>query len=76
MGGENMDIKNNDDLKIAVLKAIDDSGYKKSFIADKMGISRQAFSNFLNKSNFSLDDANKILNVINMYSNTVIHKKD
>lgn len=30
-----MDIKNNDDLKIAVLKAIDDSGYKKSFIADK-----------------------------------------
>ncbi|GAA6275964.1 MAG: helix-turn-helix domain-containing protein [Blautia caecimuris] len=71
-----MDIKNNDDLKIAVLKAIDDSGYKKSFIADKMGISRQAFSNFLNKSNFSLDDANKILNVINMYSNTVIHKKD
>lgn len=76
MGGENMDIKNNDDLKKAVLKAIDDSGYKKSFIADKMGISRQAFSNFLNKSNFSLDDANKILNVINMYSNTVIHKKD
>lgn len=71
-----MDIKNNDDLKKAVLKAIDDSGYKKSFIADKMGISRQAFSNFLNKSNFSLDDANKILNVINMYSNTVIHKKD
>ena len=68
-------IKNNDDLKIAVLKAIDDSGYKKSFIADKMGISRQAFSNFLNKSNFSLDDANKILNVINMYSITVIHKK-
>ena len=71
-----MDIKNNDDLKIAVLKAIDDSGYKKSFIADKMGISRQAFSNFLNKSNFSLDDANKILNVINMYSITVIHKKN
>lgn len=71
-----MDIKNNDDLKIAVLKAIDDSGYKKSFIADKMGISRQAFSNFLNKSNFSLDDANKILNVINMYSITEIHKKD
>lgn len=71
-----MDIKNNDDLKIAVLKAIDDSGYKKSFIADKMGISRQAFSNFLNKSNFSLDDANKILNVINMYSITIIHKKD
>ena len=31
---------------------------------------------FLNKSNFSLDDANKILNVIDMYSNTVIHKKD
>ena len=71
-----MDIKNNDDLKIAVLKAIDDSGYKKSFIADNMGISRQAFSNFLNKSNFSLDDANKILNVINMYSITEIHKKD
>lgn len=41
-----------------------------------MGISRQAFTNFMNKSNFSLDDANKILSIIGYETITKIHKKD
>lgn len=60
-----MEISNNAELLKAVDEAIKDSGYKKSWIAEQLGISRQGFSNLLNKSNFSLDDANKILNVIN-----------
>lgn len=71
-----MAIKNNDELKQAVNKAIDNSGYKKMWIAEQMGISRQAFSNFMNKTNFSIDDANKILTLINSNVIAEIHKKD
>ena len=70
-----MDIKNNDDLKKAVLKAIDDSGYKKSFIADQMGITNQYFSKFLNKKSFSINDANKILEIIDYECIAVIKQK-
>lgn len=70
-----MDIKNNDDLRQAVDETIKESGYKKSWIAEQLGISRQGFSNLLNKSNFSLDDANKILNVINKKTVTKINEK-
>ncbi len=68
-------IKNNDDLRQAVDETIKESGYKKSWIAEQLGISRQGFSNLLNKSNFSLDDANKILNVINKKTETKINEK-
>lgn len=71
-----MVIKNNDELKQAVNKAIDDSGYKKMWIAEQMGISRQAFSNFMNKSNFSIDDANKILTLIDSNVIAEIHKNN
>ena len=70
-----MDINNNDELRQAVDEAIKESGYKKSWIADQLGISRQGFSNLLNKSNFSLDDANKILTVINKKTVTKINEK-
>lgn len=70
-----MDINNNAELLKAVDAAIKDSGYKKSWIAEQLGISRQGFSNLLNKSNFSLDDANKILNVINKKTVTKISEK-
>lgn len=73
--GENMIVKNNIDLVNAVNGAIAESGYKKSYIAEKIGISRQAFTNFMNKSNFSLDDANKILSIIGYETMTEIHKK-
>ncbi len=71
-----MTIKTNQELAQAVNDAIKESGYKKSYISDKMGISRQAFSNFMNKSNFSLDDANKILAIIGQSTITKIHKNN
>lgn len=57
-------IKTNDDLRQAVKDAIKESGYKKSWIADQLGISRQALSHFISKANFSIDDANRVLNII------------
>ena len=68
------EIHSNDDLRQAVKQAIDDSGYKKAFIAKKLGISRQAFSNFLSKSNFSIDDAQKILDIIGYDIISIVHK--
>lgn len=69
-----MTIKTNQELAQAVNDAIKESGYKKSYISDKLGISRQAFSNFMNKTNFSLDDANKILEIIGQSTFTKIHE--
>lgn len=69
-----MTIKTNQELAQAVNDAIKESGYKKSYISDKLGISRQAFSNFMNKTNFSLDDANKILEIIGLSTFTEIHE--
>jgi len=54
----------NKDLVQSVNQAINDSGYKKIWIADKMGITRQAFTKLLNKQNFTINDANRILNII------------
>lgn len=71
-----MEIKNNDELVKAVNDAISESGYKKSYIADKLEISRQGLSNLLAKQNFSLDDANKILSVIGYETLTKVNKKD
>lgn len=70
-----MDINNNAELRRAVDETIKESGYKKSWIADQLGISRQGFSNLLNKSNFTLDDANKILAIINKKTVTKIDEK-
>ena len=36
-------------------------GVKKSWIADQLGISQQLLNGLLNKKNFTVDDANKIL---------------
>lgn len=71
-----MAIKTNQELTQAVNGAIAESGIKKYSIAEKMGISRQAFTNFMNKSNFSIDDANKILSIIGYETMTEIHKKN
>lgn len=70
-----MEINNNAELRRAVDETIKESGYKKSWIADQLGISRQGFSNLLNKSNFTLDDANKILSIINKKTVTKIDEK-
>lgn len=59
-------IKNNSDLARAVNEAIKESGYKKTVLAEKIGLTRQGLDKLLQKQSFSLDDANKILNVIHM----------
>lgn len=71
-----MIIKTNEDLAHAVQGAIAESGYRKTYIAEKMGISRQAFTNFMNKANFSINDANRVLSVIGYETEIKIHKKD
>lgn len=71
-----MDIKTNADLIQAVNTAIAESGYKKTWIAEQLGISNQNLSRYLSKKNFSLDDANKILNLIGYEVQSKIIKKN
>ena len=65
----------NKELAAAVNEAIKESGYKKIWIAEKMGISRQSLTQMLSKSQFSLDDANKILNIIGKEAVVIIENK-
>lgn len=74
MVGEYMTIKTNQELAQAVKGAIAESGYKKSYIAEQLGISRQAFTHFLQKANFSIDDANKILDIIGYKASAKVDK--
>lgn len=72
-----MTIKSNKELQQAVNDAIKASGIKKTFIAKKLGISRQAFYKMMTeKETFSLDDANSILTLIGMNAEIVIKKVD
>lgn len=70
-----MSIKTNQELIQAVNQAIKDSGIKKIWIAEKMGMSRQTLDNLLKKQSFSLDDANKILKIINFSVSAEIEKQ-
>lgn len=70
-----MVIKSNDELKQAVNKAIKDSGVTKTHIAKQLNISRQQVDNILNKKSFSLDDANRLLNIIGLYVDANAIKK-
>ena len=54
----------NKDLSDMVNQIIKDHGISKTFIASKMGISRQQLDNILKKKHFSINDANSILNII------------
>ena len=52
-------------LQIIVDDFINNSGYKKVWIADQMGITQQALNKRLHvKKNFTIQDANEILNII------------
>ena len=70
-----MDIKTNADLIQAVNDAITESGYKKQYIAEKLGISKQAFTRFLQKQSFSIDDARKVLDIIGYDVIAIVSKK-
>ncbi len=71
-----MAIHTNKELSQAVQDAIKESGIKKVFIAEKLGIKREVFARMLNKKQFSLDDANKILDIIGFQTETKVIKKD
>lgn len=70
-----MAIQSNQELSQAVNKAIKDSGVTKTHIGKKLGVSRQQVDNLLSKKSFSVDDANKILNIIGLYVNDIAIKK-
>lgn len=67
-------IKTNDELRQAVNDAIKESGITKTALAKKLGISRQGFDKLLQKKQFSLDDANLILDHLQMYASANIKK--
>jgi len=67
-----MEIHTNQELAQAIEKIIDDNGIKKIWLSEKIGISNQNFNRLMNKKNFSLDDANRILNVIGYNANIII----
>lgn len=61
-----MTIKTNQELAQAVNEAIKESGIKKTALAQKIGLSRQGLDKLLQKQSFSIDDANRILNIIHL----------
>jgi len=69
-----MIIKTNQELAQAVNDAIKESGIKKTVLAEKIGLTRQRLDKLLQKQSFSLDDANKILNVIHFSVSAKIYE--
>lgn len=65
----------NKDLANLVDNTIKETGVTKMHIANKLGISRQAFDKLLDKKQFSVDDANKILNIIGYNIENVVIQK-
>lgn len=59
-------INTNAELAQVVNDLIKDSGITKTALAKKIGMTRQGLDKLLQKQTFSLDDANKILNVIHL----------
>lgn len=51
-------------LAIMIDDFINSKGIKKVWIAEQMGISQPYFQKLMNKKNFTIDDANRILSVI------------
>lgn len=68
-------INNNGELRDSIKEVIEENGTKKSWIAQKLGICNQNVNNLLNKKNISLDDANKILNLMGYKASVVIEKQ-
>ena len=68
------EIHTNKELAQAVNETIESNGVKKTYISDKLKISRQALDNLMSKKNFSLDDANRILSIIGYEASISIKK--
>ena len=71
-----LEVESNSGLVNAVNAAITESGYKKSYIADQLGMTRQNLSKMLSKVNFNINDAQRILEVIGYEIEIKLQKKD
>ncbi|RHC54632.1 hypothetical protein DW839_18205 [Enterocloster bolteae] len=71
-----LQIASNIDLVQAVNSAIAESGYQKSYIAEQLGMTRQNLSKMLAKSNFTVHDANRILEIIDYKMEIELQKRD
>lgn len=69
------EIHSNDDLRQAVEKAVSKSGLKKSYIAEQINMTNQYYSKHMSKKNFSLDDAQKILDILGLQVTANIESK-
>lgn len=58
------EIKSNAELIQAVQDLISDNGIKKTWLADQLGIANQNLNRLISKKSMSLDDANRILNLM------------
>lgn len=65
----------NKDLSKLVNQTIKDNGINKTFISDKLGIKRQSLDNLMKKKQFSIDDANSILNTFGFEIDNITVKK-
>lgn len=65
----------NKQLSDLVNSYILNNGISKVFIAEKLDISRQALDKLLNKKQFSLDDANRILKIVGYEITEVVIQK-
>jgi len=65
----------NKELATLVDDTIKNTGVTKMHITRKLGVSRQQIDNILAKQNFSVDDANKLLNIIGYEIDSILIKK-
>lgn len=71
-----LQLATNANLVQAVNSAIAESGHQKSYIAEQLGMTRQNLSKMLAKNNFTVHDANRILEVIGYTMELKLQKKD
>ena len=64
VGDDMGEIKSNAELIQAVQDLISDNGIKKTWLADQLGIANQNLNRLISKKSMSLDDANRILNLM------------
>ena len=69
-----MSIKTNQELSQAIDAAIKESGLKRMHISEKLGIANQNLKRTIH-SNLSLDDVNKILDIIGYDAEIEIKKR-
>lgn len=69
------EIKSNAELIQAVQDLISDNGIKKTWLADQLGIANQNLNRLISKKSMSLDDANRILNLMRYEVIAEIRKK-